>query len=247
MTAALSTARAPVLTWRTLLRLSAIANVAILFAVAVALGDLEAGALAAAVLLGAVLLRFRERAAAIALGLLFADIAFFCAPAAVANLVDGAGPTAVTVPAALAAISFAGFVASVASIRSRSRPDAGGATARIVALGAVGVLAAVFVAALTVGGAERTPAQTAELRLEAKRAAFSSTALTTEARSITVRLANRDLFWHTFTIDALGVDLKVAVGAERQVTFAAPPGTYTYYCAVPGHTAAGMLGTLTVR
>lgn len=141
----------------------------------------------------------------------------------------------------------AALVASVASIRSRSRPDAGGATARIVALGAVGVLAAVFVAALTVGGAERTPAQTAELRLEAKRAAFSSTALTTEARSITVRLANRDLFWHTFTIDALGVDLKVAVGAERQVTFAAPPGTYTYYCAVPGHTAAGMLGTLTVR
>ena len=33
----------------------------------------------------------------------------------------------------------------------------------------------------------------------------------------------------------------------QQVTFTAAPGTYRFYCAIPGHTALGMAGTLTVR
>jgi plastocyanin len=76
---------------------------------------------------------------------------------------------------------------------------------------------------------------------------FSSTALSATSGQITVAMANHDLFWHTFTVDALGVDLKVPVGGEQTVTFNAPPGTYTFYCAVPGHDLAGMRGTLVVR
>jgi plastocyanin len=33
---------------------------------------------------------------------------------------------------------------------------------------------------------------------------------------------------------------------SRTLTLQLAPGTYTYYCAVPGHRAAGMQGTLTV-
>lgn len=64
--------------------------------------------------------------------------------------------------------------------------------------------------------------------------------------AITVEVANRDLFWHTFTVEDLGVDLRIPVGAERIVAFDAPPGTYQYICAIPGHPEAGMKGSLIV-
>jgi azurin len=41
----------------------------------------------------------------------------------------------------------------------------------------------------------------------------------------------------------------VGAGETADVTFKAPtkPGTYTYICTFPGHAAAGMKGTLTVK
>jgi len=62
-----------------------------------------------------------------------------------------------------------------------------------------------------------------------------------------VNVDNRDVWWHTFTIDALHVDVQVPSSGKRNVTFNAAPGTYTFYCAVPGHAALGMKGTLTVK
>lgn len=46
---------------------------------------------------------------------------------------------------------------------------------------------------------------------------------------------------------ALGVNLNVPVSAERRLDFHAPPGTYEFVCAIPGHAQAGMEGTLRVR
>ena len=79
-----------------------------------------------------------------------------------------------------------------------------------------------------------------------KSARFSESQLTATGRAVTVRVTNHDLFWHTFTISELGIDLKLPVGGEKELTFTAPPGAYTYVCAVPGH-ATFMRGTLTVR
>lgn len=54
---------------------------------------------------------------------------------------------------------------------------------------------------------------------------------------------------HTFTIEQLGdLDVVRADGgrtATGSVTFEL--GTYTFYCAIPGHRQAGMEGTLTVE
>jgi uncharacterized cupredoxin-like copper-binding protein len=36
-------------------------------------------------------------------------------------------------------------------------------------------------------------------------------------------------------------------GGSRTLTANLKPGTYTFYCTVPGHRAGGMLGTLTVK
>ena len=77
--------------------------------------------------------------------------------------------------------------------------------------------------------------------------AYSNASLISNAGQVGVRLNNKDLFWHTFTIDALGVDLKVPVNGDEAVTFTAAPGTYDFYCTIPGHAQMGMRGTLIVR
>ena len=51
---------------------------------------------------------------------------------------------------------------------------------------------------------------------------------------------------HNFAIDELGIDVDIDPGATQEVVINAPAGAYEYYCNVPGHKAAGMVGTLTV-
>ena len=63
----------------------------------------------------------------------------------------------------------------------------------------------------------------------------------------TISLPNTGASLHTFVIDDLAIDVEVKPGETGSVTISAPAGTYTYYCSVPGHRAAGMEGTLTVE
>ena len=51
---------------------------------------------------------------------------------------------------------------------------------------------------------------------------------------------------HNFSIDELGIDIDVAPGETQETVINAPAGEYEYYCNVPGHKEAGMVGTLTV-
>jgi uncharacterized cupredoxin-like copper-binding protein len=51
---------------------------------------------------------------------------------------------------------------------------------------------------------------------------------------------------HNIAIDGKGAGKVVPKGTSTfTATFA--PGKYTYYCQVPGHRQAGMVGTLTVK
>lgn len=53
---------------------------------------------------------------------------------------------------------------------------------------------------------------------------------------------------HTFTIDELGVNISLPHGKTTRVEFTpSQTGTFTYYCAIPGHRQAGQIGTLTVE
>ena len=63
---------------------------------------------------------------------------------------------------------------------------------------------------------------------------------------VTVSLPNEGVTLHNFAIDELGIDVDIDPGATQEVVINAPAGTYEYYCNVPGHKAAGMVGTLTV-
>jgi len=54
---------------------------------------------------------------------------------------------------------------------------------------------------------------------------------------------------HGISVEGHGVDQDGAIvksGGTSMVTVTLKPGTYSFYCPVPGHEAAGMKGTLVV-
>ncbi|MCC6792754.1 MAG: cupredoxin domain-containing protein [Thermomicrobiales bacterium] len=80
--------------------------------------------------------------------------------------------------------------------------------------------------------------------------AFEPTEITVPANSeITINLVNNGVAVHNFHIDELGVNSGDYVsGQTGTVTFnSGAPGEYTFYCAVPGHREAGMVGTIIVQ
>jgi plastocyanin len=154
----------------------------------------------------------------------------------------------VTGPATARLGRAAAGAASAERGRTAAGPASGGRGPAFLAAGTVVVLAAALAVAGLAGPERRPTVQGSQrISLQASRTAFSTTSLEAHPGPVTVSLANHDLFWHTFTIESLDVNVDVPVGGTRSVTFTAAPGTYTFTCAIPGHAAAGMRGTLVVR
>ncbi len=79
--------------------------------------------------------------------------------------------------------------------------------------------------------------------------AFNTKTLTAKAGEVTLSMANPSSLPHGIGINGNGVDKDGTVvqqGGTSTVTVKLKPGTYTFYCPVPGHKQAGMKGTLTV-
>jgi plastocyanin len=236
-----SAVRPIVFGWRALAQWSAALAALILFATAVALQDREAAGVAVVALVGLALVHYRRaRLGLLILAGVFTATLGFMLPGAASNLAHGQGLVAYLVPLSLTAVAASGLIATVVSFVASDRP---GAPWVAVAIGVA------YAIALSAGLVMQTQPRTAtpnELAIAAKTNAFSTTTLAAQRGQVTVRFANQDLFWHTFTIDALGVDLKVPVNAEQEVAFEAAPGVYEFYCAIPGHALVGMKGTLVV-
>jgi hypothetical protein len=66
--------------------------------------------------------------------------------------------------------------------------------------------------------APETERRGAVVAIESRNAAYSTTSLTAPRGQVTVVLTNHDLFWHTFTIDELHVDLEASMCGTREVT-----------------------------
>jgi plastocyanin len=122
----------------------------------------------------------------------------------------------------------------------------------IAGIGVVALLAILYLMVFqpTLGAASAvTPVGSTSgpsLTVVAQNVAFSTSALQAPAGRVTVTLQNHDGFPHDFTIDALGVKVVTSGNQTSSGTFQATPGTYQFYCSVPGHKAAGMVGTLTI-
>ena len=234
-------------TWRKLLHITAVSDLIVLVAMGVTFRDRLPLGLAIVIALGWGLLNIRSGwLGAVVLGLIFADTTLWTFTATLANAVRGEEFIRLVLPALLAAISGAGMLAAVAGLVWRKDPAAGSRAARYVGLGAVAFFVLAVATGFVAGRGEARSVPPASLVLRTENMAFATTELVADSGAVTVVVDNQDLWWHTFTIDELEVNLNVPSSGKREITFTASPGTYSFYCAIPGHKELGMSGTLVV-
>jgi plastocyanin len=80
---------------------------------------------------------------------------------------------------------------------------------------------------------------------------YNTTSLTAKAGNVSIDFTNTSPIGHNVTIEAAGGKIVAATptfqGGSKSLTANLKPGTYKFFCSVPGHRMAGMEGTLTVK
>jgi plastocyanin len=202
-------------------------------------------ATAAPFAIGLVLMIRWPRVGALWLGVCSLGLLVFSAPFLAESLVRPES-LADFIPLAVYTLStVVGVVAAIPSFRQGSAQDelSGSARAIAVVAGAL-IVAAAVVSIVAFAGIESESARAGDIRVVAEDIEFHPSLISGDGREMSVYVANRDETRHTFTIDELGVDLNVPPNSDQRVSFAADPGTYTFYCRP--HTP-GMEGELVVR
>jgi len=101
------------------------------------------------------------------------------------------------------------------------------------------------------GGSEGTPAAGGSANavdIEAVDLAFKPNKIEVAAGEVTFNLKNAGFLPHDLTIEGVqGADTGIInAGATASITATLAAGTYTFYCSVPGHKDAGMIGSIVV-
>lgn len=81
---------------------------------------------------------------------------------------------------------------------------------------------------------------------------YNTKKLSAKAGKVTIEFTNTSSLPHNVTVQkgtngAVVGATPTFAGGTKSLTLTLKPGTYTYYCSVPGHRQAGMQGTLTIR
>jgi uncharacterized cupredoxin-like copper-binding protein len=81
--------------------------------------------------------------------------------------------------------------------------------------------------------------------------AYTATEASAKAGKVTIDFNNPQPLTHDVAIEDTGGETvgktDLIAAEETSTTVNLKPGTYTFYCSVPGHREAGMEGTLTVK
>ena len=114
---------------------------------------------------------------------------------------------------------------------------------RLLIAAVVAVTAALAVASVV------SASTTVSLRASKTKLAFNHKTLTAKKGTVTLVMANPSGFPHAIAVEGHGIDKDgktVNKGGTSRVTVKLKKGTYTFYCPVDGHKAAGMKGKLIV-
>lgn len=160
--------------------------------------------------------------------------------------------------ATFTALAVAGYVLLLAGLTSKQRRISSRALGGGLVVGLVGVVAAGVVAAQAGirdlhpeeepppdnGAAEEIPADAfvwVAIDID-----YAEAPTEIPAGSATVAIDNEGNLLHDVTFEGADVVVEAQGGAQAWETFNLRPGTYTYFCSVPGHRANGMEGTVEV-
>jgi plastocyanin len=165
-------------------------------------------------------------------------------------------------------VAWALILALGIGLRNASFPSTVAAERAVMGISAVLVVVTVSMAIATSGGSE-SKATVEPIAKEGREAPSGSGAsslkeaadpegqlsyttkdLSAKAGKVTIAFTNASPLEHNLTI-AQGSKVVGATptftGGEKALTLSLKAGTYTFYCTVPGHRAAGMEGKLTVQ
>lgn len=80
---------------------------------------------------------------------------------------------------------------------------------------------------------------------------YTKSSLTAKAGKVSISFSNMSPLEHNMTIESSSKQILGATptfkGGTKVLTVNLKPGTYKFFCSVPGHRMAGMEGTLTVQ
>jgi uncharacterized cupredoxin-like copper-binding protein len=165
-------------------------------------------------------------------------------------------------------VAWALFVSVGLGRRNPNFPSSIGGQRAVMAISAVLVLATVSMAVAT-SGSSNAKATIAPITQTGREAAsgsgtsslseeadlegqlrYTTKNLSAKAGRVTIDFKNMSPLMHNMTI-AQGSKVLAATptfqGGARKLTLNLKPGTYVFYCSVPGHRQAGMEGKLTVQ
>jgi plastocyanin len=162
--------------------------------------------------------------------------------------------------AALAAVIvyFAGMVAATTTFavlnardEQHKREAREAQTPAEPAAGATTAASGATTGSTTTGGAPQGKATTLKLSAAVNAIAFDTKQLTAKAGPVTIDFDNPSAVTHDVCISAasgqqIGCSQTISMGSTS-LSANLKPGTYTFFCSVDGHEAAGMKGTLAVQ
>jgi len=141
-------------------------------------------------------------------------------------------------------------LASVALVACGGDDDDNGTTTTQTSNGAANGAATGGAAA---GGGQAAGGETISLEADPDgQLAYTTDTLTAKAGNLTIDFSNPAAITHDVAVDdsggnEIGKSDLIAQDSTTLILRDMKPGSYTFYCTVPGHEEAGMEGTLTVK